>query len=531
MKQPGVAALLVEAEDRLRAEGLTGGRAFQALLTALRARLGDDVQPMGAAALAVSKLPLDQDIDLLGLAYERFFDDLFKGKRGQYFTPRPLVELLLSRIDLAAGMRVLDPTCGSGGFLVCAARRGAKVIGIEKDPFLAELASLNLRLAGFDGDVVCSDFFTVDPEPLDVVLANPPFSVEVTDPEVLGRYDLGEMRGRVLSDWLFIEALERWVKPGGQAAIVLPWSVIGNPTTAPLRRRIDRAWRREAMCALPEGVFRPFGGAAGRACLLWLRRRPAPEVPCQWALLDDPGWDVGSERLRFTDDVLVRALEQGRGWEDLPTGRWTPVTRGIASASRPLKEFISGLGERVKPSRDPDNRFAVIDLADTDKQTGEVIAAHRTVGREIKGHKAALVEGDVLVSRLRPELGNVAVLRRPTEVRGTLVGSPEWIALHARSWPHFLAHALRTPAWRAQLPATEGQTRPRTSADRVVETDVPWPGDDLAQRIDSLAAVLHERRAALRDRMVALQDLMDRFAAGDMEPHELSAALAKLETQ
>ncbi len=530
MAENPVAAALARAEDRLRAEGLTGGRAFEALLLALRARLGEDVEALPAAAEAVRDMPLEDDhVDLLGLAYERFFDDLFKGKRGQYFTPRPLVELLLSRLDVGPGKRILDPTCGSGGFLVVAGRRGASVLGIEKDPFLADLASVNLRLAGVDGEVRCDDFFAVDPEPLDAVVANPPFSVEVTDPEVLARYDLGDVRGRVLSDWLFIEALERWVRPGGQAAVVLPWSIVGNPTAAALRRRIDRAWRREAMCALPEGVFRPFGGAAGRAALLWLRRRPAPEAVTMWAALDDPGWDVGSERLRFTDDLLVRALEHGEGWRALEPGRWTPRTRGILSRSRPLGDLVGGLGERVKPSRQPDAAYSVIDLGDADKLTGEIITSTESLGREIKGHKAAIADDDVLVSRLRPELGNVAVAHRPPGAEGRLVGSPEWITLHAKQWPHFLAIALRTPSWRAQLPATEGQTRPRTSADRVMETDVPWPGDALAQRIDALSRNIADRRAELRERLVGLQGLMDRFARGELDESELKALVAQLE--
>src|SRR5690606_10504378 len=132
---------------------------------------------------------------------------LFKGKRGQYFTPRPLVDLLLDRVALAPGERVLDPTCGSGGFLVRAAQRGARVVGVELDPLLADLARLNLELAGCAGEVIAGDAFATDfssaraapreIDPVDVVVANPPFSVAIRDPAVLDRYALARGRPQV----------------------------------------------------------------------------------------------------------------------------------------------------------------------------------------------------------------------------------------------------------------------------------------------------------------------------------------------
>lgn len=520
------AAVLVRAEERLRAEGLTGARAFEALVGALRARLGDDVVAQPVAAGLVAELPVD-GVDLLGLAYERFFADLFKGRRGQYFTPRPLVELLLARAGVGAGDVVLDPTCGSGGFLVCAARRGARVRGIERDPLLADLAALNLRLAGFPADILTADFFATDPEPVDVVVANPPFSVVIDDRAVLDRHETGRGRARVLSDALFVEALARWVKPGGRAAIVLPSSILVNGSAEPLRDRLDADFVRVEACGLPEGVFRPFGGAAGRACLLWLRRRPAQRATARWADLADPGWDVRLQRFRATSTSAIEALGRGEGWADLPEGAWTPPAPGLDGDHPRVADLAEVIEERVVPSRTPEAPFVAIDLADADRATGETRGT-LVRGAEISGPRARMAPDDVLVARLRPELGNVALARSPEAAVGALVGSPEWIVLRPRRHGHFLLHALRTPTWRAGLPVTGGQTRPRTSPEHVVAAGVPWPGEELASRIDSLSAELHEERARLRTRLDGVQAAVDRFASGELDAAGLAAEIDRL---
>jgi methylase of polypeptide subunit release factors len=518
-----VARGLLRAEDRLRAEGMTGGRAFEALVDALRARLGDDVEPLPAARDAVADLPLGPGVDLLGLAYERFFSDLFKGKRGQYFTPRPLVELLLDVAGVGPGDDVLDPTCGSGGFLVVAARRGARVRGIERDPLLARLAALNLRLAappvaaGVPPAIQQADFFAAEPDPADVVVANPPFSVAIEDPAVLRRYTLAEGRDRAVSDALFCEALARWVRPGGRAAIVLPFSIVSNAASEPLRDALDAGFAREGVCALPEGVFRPFGGAAGRAVLLWLRRRPCAAIPARWADLADPGWDVRSQRFKATSTAGIEALARGDGWRALDG--WTPP--GAASDGLPLADLAIPRDERTS-AREAEARYRVVDLADVDKATGEVIGVREEPGAALIGPKSVLKQGDVLVSRLRPELNTVAIA--PADA----FGSSEWIALEPRKLPHWLLLALRTPAWRASLPLTGGQTRPRTTAEAVATSRVPWPGEEVASRADALAAQLHAQRASLRDRLLRLQEAVDRFGAGEIGAEELDAIVRAL---
>ena len=136
----------------------TTGRAYAALCRAAR-RLGlsEDLWLDGEDAppgAELHRVPLTPGVDLFGLAYERFFPDVFKGARGQFFTPTQVVHLTVGLCGLTRGERVLDPTCGSGAFLVAAGRLGASVAGVEIDPELVALARLNLALAGLEPDCV-----------------------------------------------------------------------------------------------------------------------------------------------------------------------------------------------------------------------------------------------------------------------------------------------------------------------------------------------------------------------------------------
>jgi hypothetical protein len=362
-----------------------------------------------------------------------------------------------------------------------------------------------------------ADFFLEEPEPVDAIVANPPFSVAIDDPAVLARFESGRGRKRVGSDVLFVEVIERWVRPGGRAALVLPFSVLSNRSMAAVRDRIDRHWRRIAICALPEGVFRPFGGAAGRAVLLWLERRGGAAeriVPCRWATLRDPGYDPRRQQLRVTSEREIDGLLAGEGWTDLPAGAWGPETAG---EGRRVRSFATLAAERVRPT----GPVLRADLADTDRTTGELLAVP-TDGSELQGARQPLSAGDVLVARLRPALGNVVVADRPA------VGSPEWIVLRPERWSHWLMHALRTPTWRDGLPVTDGQTRPRTTVEAVLDSAVAWPGDEIAQAVHELSADLLRERARLRAQLGELQIAIDRFAAGEIDAEGLMEAVGAI---
>ena len=543
-----LAGELRAAEDRLRALGLTGRGAFAALSRDLARRLGlpEDLWPDGEDAppeAGLERIPLVHGVDLFGLAYERFFPDLFKGARGQFFTPEPVVRLLLGLAGVAVGEQVLDPTCGSGAFLVAAGRRGASVSGIELDPDLVALSRLNLALAGLEpGRVVRGDLFRATPgEPVDVILANPPFSVEVSDPRALAASGIARGRARVSSDVLFLEAAWRRLRPGGRLAAVLPHSLLESPRLAQVREWLLQRFARRAIVTLPEGVFRPFGGAAGRAAAVVLQRLPA--APRDWiaASVLDPGYETHRRSYVPTgsDEIpdLLRAVADGRApVASAARVAWTPpALDGVLPGVRPLG-LLTDLLERVprstvRPEEAPTDLWTEVDLADVDKDTGEVRTTRTLPGASFSGVKTAFEEGDLLFGRIRPSLGNVAIVQRTDpHAPERMCGSAEWVRFRAHEHPYFGLLALRSRFVRSQLRGTGGQTRPRVRARDLDAVAVPVPPDRLRARLDAVVGRAHTVRLHARRQLDAAARAYEDWGSGRLDDAGLAAVLDALES-
>ena len=542
------AAELTDAEARLRAAGLSGRNAFAALCRSLAGRLGLERRfwidgPDAPAEAQLDRIALTAELDLFGLAYERFFSDIFKAERGQFFTPRPLVELMVDLAGVRPGQKVLDPTCGSGSFLVAAHARGADVDGIEIDPELVALCRLNLVLHGANPrGVRRGDLFREleDDERWDVVLANPPFSVDVSDPAALRLFTLSIGRARVASDVLFLEAAWRRLRPGGMLVAVLPRSLLANQAFADLREWLEDRFVRRAILSLPEGIFRPFGGAASRASVIALAKRPAALQ--SWIAVDirHPGFDTKRKVYRPTEpDELAQLridLRRGtaprrapdeKGWLPEALDRDTGIASGVRRAT--LGSFAPRVPGATRPSDEPDAPFTEIDLGDVDKATGEVIDARAKRGGALRGSKSMFSEGELLLARLRPNLNNVALVRRPDpRLPAQLVGSSEWVRLAPEIHPRFALVAARSTFVRAQISSTEGQTRPRIRPAALDDVEVPDPGETARGEIDRIVGKALDARWEARQVLVRVAELYEAFGRGELTEDALLAALRKL---
>jgi len=553
MVEPGeqFARALRDAEERLRATGLSGRSAFLALTRHLCARLGisENLWPEGpdaTPAAALHEIPLAADLDLFGLAYERFFSDLFKGQKGQYFTPRPLVELMADLANIGARDRVLDPTCGSGGFLIAAMDRGADVEGVDVDPDLVTLARLNLALRGGNPRAIQQQELFGSPVEgrYDAILANPPFSVSITDAKILREYELAQGRNRATSDSLFLEAAWRRLAPNGRLCTVLPYSVLVNQSAGSLREWIDSKFVRRAVVGLPEGVFRPFGGTATRACVLLLQKRPAQIGKQLVAEVAQPGFDPSRKEYRRQEPDELAALRLFLNGQPYERGVWVD-TGGSWAPGDHLGQGTLGTGvdtvrfgslahaalERCDPSNEPGALYTEIDLADLDKTTGEVANARARQGSEFpKGQsKVQFQVGDILFGRMRPYLNNVGMASRPRKaLPDDLVGSSEWVPFRATKQPHFALLALRSIFAREQLRTTGGQTRPRARASDLPKLELPDPGPDLRRQLDKTLRGLHEERLKLRHAMHEVEELYELFGRGEISAEELASRLEAL---
>ncbi|MBB5211471.1 methylation-associated defense system DNA methyltransferase MAD2 [Microbulbifer hydrolyticus] len=281
------------------------------------------------------------DVDAKGVAYQELVGVNLRGDRGQYFTPRGVVKLVIEMLDPKESETVLDPSCGTGGFLVATLGHmlkkfrdeakssddsstgflndierlkeyaGANVYGADFDPFLIRAAQMNMVLAG-DGrghiyNINSLEFplgHLADLEAakqeiplssIDIIATNPPFGsdIPITDKHILEQYELahswesdgeggfrntGVLKNSVSPEILFIERCIKWLKPGsGRLGIVLPDGVLGNPAAEYIRWWIMRETQVLASVDLPVESFIAEANVNILTSLLFLRRKDEQE--------------------------------------------------------------------------------------------------------------------------------------------------------------------------------------------------------------------------------------------------------------
>ncbi|SBW19231.1 DNA methyltransferase [Candidatus Protofrankia californiensis] len=236
--------------------------------------------------------------DVFGQAYEyliKRFADQSNKKAGEYYTPRPVVGLLVNILDPREGETVYDPACGTGGMLIeviehvkasggRAERLWGRLFGQEKVLATSSIARMNLLLHGIgDFRIVKGDtlrepaFYNGDRlAQFDCVIANPPFSLKKWGDEKWasdqwGRNRLGGVPPGGYADWAWVQHMVTSAAAGsGRVAVVLPQGALFRQgAEARIRRFMLQADLVEAVIGLAPNLFYGTGLAA---CVLVLRR-------------------------------------------------------------------------------------------------------------------------------------------------------------------------------------------------------------------------------------------------------------------
>jgi type I restriction enzyme M protein len=276
--------------------------------------------------------------DIKGEAYEQLVGANLRGDRGEYFTPRNVCEMAIQMVfatyptDRWLDLEVIDPACGTGGFLVSVmnvwrkfiyeqqqARYGQDetrvvnetnnkirdvasrhLVGIDFNPVLVRAAQMNLVMHG-DGSTNVFQANSlippgewsssnpnnvrgrIRPGSFDVVVTNPPFgaNIAIDDPHILSQFELTRfgtegVRNSLPPEQLFIERCLYLLKPGGRMAIVLPDSILSNPGLVFIRRWILKQARVVASVDLPQVTFEPYTGT--QTSVLILQKKTEEEL-------------------------------------------------------------------------------------------------------------------------------------------------------------------------------------------------------------------------------------------------------------
>jgi type I restriction enzyme M protein len=235
--------------------------------------LPDEV--LAAVEELLDRAALDGDAEALDAVFEQLTTRTGKGDKGQFFTPRHVVDWTVRSLLLAAGEEVVDPACGSGAFLEHA-RAAARVRtwGFDVDLRAVRVARLLAVASGDDPRRIARrdslQRGAGAERRADVVVTNPPFAGDVR----YAGYEVAALGRRAERDALFLERCVEMLRPGGRLAIVLPHNKVAARGWAGLRRWACERVRVLAVIGLPRETFLPH--TSQKAAVVFAKRRPRP---------------------------------------------------------------------------------------------------------------------------------------------------------------------------------------------------------------------------------------------------------------
>lgn len=270
------------------------------------------------------------DRHLFNDIYEKILSDLQSaGNAGEYYTPRAVTQFMVDVLNPQLGETILDPACGTGGFLTCAIEHlkqqannadelrtlQASIHGVEKKPLPHMLAITNMMLHGIDVPTYIRHDNTLsrplkDYSPrdrVDIIVTNPPFGgmeedgIEHNFPR--------KYQTRETAD-LFMALIMYLLKHDtGRAAVVLPDGFLfGEGVKTTLKQELLEAFNLHTIVRLPKGVFSPYTGIATNI-LFFDRSGPTRDI---W-FFEHP-YPPGYKSYSRSKPLTIREFEQEKDW-------------------------------------------------------------------------------------------------------------------------------------------------------------------------------------------------------------------------
>jgi len=452
---------------------------------------------------------LKTDLDAKGRAFEQFLSTVFRGSLGQYFTPREIVEFMVSFIGPTERDIIIDPACGSGGFLLYCLKQVSEDInknykgdqrtidrkiydfshynlyGIEFNDKIARVAMMDMVISddghtniiadtafnrGFQNNNIKLNNFTL-------LLTNPPFGnvIAKDDKDQLGEsefsdFEMGKDRDSQRSEILFTERSLDFVRDGGKIGIVLPDGILTNPSQNELlvRKLITKRSKILAIISIPEFAFKPSGKGGAKTSLLFVQKFSEEEIKkinqnnyeILMAVATHIGFDsVGNPEVNDLPNILSNKhrLTKKIKFSRLDIKNWSPYAYIDITEKSGFKELkkLTDLAEirteEIRPLEYPD-KILKLPAISKDGSIKQRITKGEMYGKDIK-YKSMFVAhtGDIIISRINPADGSVAIL--PPELDGAIF-SQEFHILKPKNKKFnsiYIWHVLRSEFVKQQL--------------------------------------------------------------------------------
>lgn len=268
----------------------------------------------------LSKVSLYQtDLSIIDTAFEYLLPKSAKGSRGQYFTPRHIISEMIKIISPKKDEYILDPACGSGGFLLHAAKYVKnkntlpKIYGVDFDKRMVKIAKALVLIAGFETIHIYNNNSLAHMKELrensfDVIFANPPFGGEIRDEEILKDYELAKNNQRHI---LFIERIIRFLRPGGRAALVVPQGILNNTNLAHVREWLYAKAQIIGVIGLDINTFKPHTNV--KTSLLFIQKWQGKELldyPVFMAVSKKSGKNLSGKLVAHDLDIITKNFRE-----------------------------------------------------------------------------------------------------------------------------------------------------------------------------------------------------------------------------
>src|SRR3989339_2084463 len=244
----------------------------------------------------------EQNQDTQGDIYEYLLSELTTaGKNGQFRTPRHIIQMMVNLSKPELGDRILDPACGTAGFLVNAyeyilninKKEGVSTLtpqqkkildeeslyGYDIDRTMVRIAVMNLMMHGITnpkikGEDTLSKRYNENGT-YDIILANPPFKGSINESEKSDELTITTSK----TELLFLELMYNCLSIGGRCAVIVPDGVLFGNSNAhkSIRRLLLEKCRLDAIVSMPSGIFKPYAGVS-TAVLFFTKGEPTEKV-------------------------------------------------------------------------------------------------------------------------------------------------------------------------------------------------------------------------------------------------------------
>lgn len=409
----------------------------------------------------VSDFSYDNSEDL-GNAFENLLSIMgSQGDAGQFRTPRHIIDMMVEIIDPKKNETILDPACGTAGFLISAYRHilaqnkdedGKSTLtaddrkrltenfaGYDISPDMVRLSRVNMYLHHFTKPKI-SEYDTLTSEEkwddcYDVILVNPPFMTPKGGIMPHNHYRVKAKRSEVL----FVDYIAEHLNPTGRSAIIVPEGIVFQSANAykELRKYLVDDGLLYAVISLPAGVFNPYSGVK-TSILLIDKSFARLKDEILFVKLNNDGFDLGAQRREIEGSEIpeiIRIIQKYHSNIEAQTSDEEIIHHPlviIANKEKIAEQDYILVGERYKidkplattypvvplsdiceinaENKNPalafgDDEFIYIDISSVENGTGKIDFSNKIKGSDAPSRaKRAVKKGDILFSTVRPNL-------------------------------------------------------------------------------------------------------------------------------